>query len=630
MRLIIDHKPCLYFVRFVESKKEKKEKSKKRDSKDLEKESANDVGAENQIEEIDQESPSSKEKKKFGLFRFSGKKSKSSKHGSLDSLKRQSRDSGDFERSGSEFSLEESSGSTESAAAETKEEQASEKTVLSDVEENSENVNLQSYAKTGEVADVALEGSSSEPKNSSTVQPQLVEDKGIDKTAAEQADGEDTSPKEGIPDDKLRNQILNEKMEESVHILETEIVTRNKTDVEELILSTYNERKGPHKDDSQDEETPVNEEAIMLMYPGKQQVDQDHDNNQDDPEKETLVVLAVKTSKENQVEEQINELLKLDADSEESSKQEPADTNDKIASPKSIGTFEVALEDINTVQDREITGFKEKNVDTLVSPGKSNEEDVREATRETEIVTRNKTDVEELILSTYNERKGPHKDDSQDEETPVNEEAIMLMYPGKKQADQDHDKNQDNPEKETLVLLSIKKSKENQVEEQISELLKLDAATEESSKQEPADTNDEITFPKSIGTFDEHLQKFKSESSPFDEKTKLTASTPKRPSTDSERDTRQEAKREGGKALKPVEENIADKGFKESSVIQFDLRVVIVNTIKDVKMSSTELLAQLAEINEKLRALKTELLKLLESGKDEPKKAKTEEVSLQS
>jgi len=238
--------------------------------------------------------------------------------------------------------------------------------------------------------------------------------------------------------------------------------------------------------------------------------------------------------------------------------------------------------------------------------------------------------VEELILSTYNERKGPHKDDSQDEETPVNEEAIMLMYPDKKQADQDHDKNQDNPEKETLVLLSIKKSKENQVEEQISELLKLDAATEESSKQEPADTNDEITLPKSIGTFDEHLQKFKSESSPFDEKTKLTASTPKRPSTDSERDTRQEVKREGGKALKPVEENIADKGFKESSVIHFDLRVVIVNTIKDVKMSSTELLAQLAEINEKLRALKTELLKLLESGKDEPKKAKTEEVSLQS
>ena len=43
-----------------------------------------------------------------------------------------------------------------------------------------------------------------------------------------------------------------------------------------------------------------------------------------------------------------------------------------------------------------------------------------------------------------------------------------------------------------------------------------------------------------------------------------------------------------------------------------------INTIKDVKMSSTMLLAELGEVNKKLHELKKELLQVLKKGRKEP------------
>ena len=561
----------------------------------MEKDIVNTAVDENQNEDNDQEdSPTPKSKKKFGLFRLSGRKSKDSKHGSSDSLKRQSRDSADF---GSEFSLEESTRSLELSAAEKAE--VTNKVVL-DPEGSSEGTKLQSDAKASnetKLEEAVLKGSSSESKNTSAVQPELAEPEGIDKTGAEEMNGEDISAKQDIVDVKLQKEILEKSVEEPASIQEQNKSAENSQEKQSSVIA---------------KEPSVGVDDIS--------------SNTKEEQKESVVTMTIEETVSSYAEE--------------------------TSHVESRRSFEVALEDIKTVHDREITSSEDESVDTVVSTGIPNTGDIAETNEEAQVVTRNKSDMEEPIIAIFNERKGPQKGNLQEQreqdETPVNEEAILLMYPHKLEIQEQNQRHDDHAGEEEAVVLTVDENKENQLQEQVNELLKLDANIKESRpKQESeshvvsvktvreemvstTETNEVKESRKGIDIIDDRPLKLKSaESSPFNEKTSFTSSTPKRPSIDNKKATRKEAKHEELKEPKPVEVNMVDAGFKKSSKMEFQLRIQFSNTIKEVKMSSTELLAQLAEINKQLRELRRELLKVLEIGKDEPKKTDTHEVSVQ-
>ena len=761
--------PLVSFLPFlVESKKEKKEKSKKRDSKNLEKDT---FGDNNQTEGNDQESPSPKTKKTFGIFRRSGRKSKGTKHGSSDSLKRESRDSVDFDRSGSEFSLEESSGSMGSAATETSE--ASEK-----MEKESAKANLQGNFK--ESNKTGLEGTVL-AESSEVVQPDLVEDGGIVNKDAVNEDGNYPSPKEDsnetmkepdniqeqntTPDENTEAQSLelepqsfviltepNEDKDDSstirkkeeqnksvtltlqdlsrseegqesqesarsyevaledikkVHdreitssedesvdtvvstgISDTTDVTRemkegvgigivNEENVEEAIISTYKERKVPPQDDLQDrkmqKEAPMNAEAMLLVYPDKQQVE-DQNAQQGNPINEEIpVMLAVSKNQESVIpmlEEDAAsgfvEETKHDVSSESAYDNEVHDremsNSDEFQTLKQadveesiISTYEkrkvLPQHDSQEPQVREEAPVNEEAI-LLVYPERQQVHNVNERqddsideeitcsekmnddTEEVEIVRLNQEDVEEPIASTYKDGKGPPQDESQDEqvqeEPPLDEEAILLVYP-----DQKFDQNErqdDAVDEEKLVVETVSTNQENQLQEQVEEFLKFDADIKERSNHESErlvgivkgevtektesalkETDEKNMTKKGRDIVDDRPEKFASESSPFDEQTSFTSSTPKQSSLDKKRDTTKEIKNKVHKNMKPAKDKSATTGYKTSSMVhEFQVRIQFVNTIKDAKMSSSVLLAQLAEINKRLHELRQELLKLLE------------------
>ena len=154
---------------FPESKKDKKEKKKKRDSKDLDGDTVNNVGEDEKLTEDHDDETSPKSKKKFGLFRLSGRKSKSSKDGSRDSLKSRSRDSVDFEGTGNELSPT-GSGSKEPSKP---------KDVSVDVNRNSEKTSFVSdsvSSNEAEAESTALKTSLSEEEFGSVVQSEMTDE----------------------------------------------------------------------------------------------------------------------------------------------------------------------------------------------------------------------------------------------------------------------------------------------------------------------------------------------------------------------------------------------------------------------------------------------------------------------
>ena len=576
---------------FVE-KKEEKGKSKNRDSKDLE--TVHDVGeAENQIEgNVDQES--SPKSKKFGIFRRSGKKSKSSKHGSQDSLKGQSRESLDFQRSGSEFSLEESTGPVESATAR-KPDVSAEKDAL-DPNKTSKESQGESEAKTSnetEVGNAALAESLPEPENNSPIQPNLTDDNGsFDKTSGEQAGAEVTSPKEDSPDDKLKKEDLLEPVGEPPNISE------NNPSSENIEGSSLGELK---------------EESFVISKTQTIKVTEDNPPNKtDEVQKESVSLMNEEKTLSRTVE------------------------SGNVVSLEYESNHEVTLEDSKATHEQEITSSENESVDTVISTGMSNTGDFEEATDQTENEKLSEFDVEEYIFSIHKERKGPQLVDHQDEkdETPVDEEAIMLMYPEKQPVQRENTSQEDSEENEKLIALTVD-NKENRVEEQVNELLKLDMEEDveqesvtpienvktEGGEEESYDIEESTTkeSPEGRDVAHERPKQFRLELA--------SSSTPKGTPVGIAQDTRNKTR-----VPRPVESSIAhvQTVVKVSSVVEYQLRVYIVKTIKEVKISSKVLLVQLAEINKKLRALKWELLKVQQSGKDDTKEPKPDEAQVET
>ena len=533
------------------------------------------VGDENQVEWNDQESSSENTKKKFGIFRLPAIKSKGSKYDSSDSLTVQSRNSTDFDRSESEFSLQESSGSVESAAAETSEQ--SEKIVLDKAKESP--VNLQSNVWTGS------------PKNTNT---QSLE-------------------------------IVSRPVQSSVIFTEPN-QTRAKGDHEEGAKLTLEENYLSYEKETS--HVASLQSSVVLTEPNKtranaKDIKKVHDREiTRSEEKSVYTVVSTTISNTGYVSTEMREEVEigtLNKNKQQVHNQKGQWQDDRLRDEKPA---------VQAVTNKEQSQLLEQ-VDKR---------------REVVIGTLNQEDVEEPIMLTYKDSKGPPQDQCQDEEVkneaPLDEEAILLVYP-----DQTYDQNErqdDAVDEETPVVEAVSSNKERQLLEQVDEFLKLEANAEGSLKHKSEshvgivkkkgkekmwlviDEDNELPQKSIDIVSDDSSEKLAQESSSFDEKNSHFLSTPERLSIDNKKNTAKEINNEEHKKMEPAKEN------ETSSEVKFKLREKFLNAMEDVKISSAVLMAQLAEVNKKLQELKEELLELLKKGRDESKEASTEEVPIQS
>ena len=666
------------------SKKEKKEKSKKRDSKDLDGHVANDTN----VAEIEvggqEDSASPKTKKKFGFFRVSGRKSKSdkksSKHGSSDSLKRRSVESAEFESVGSEMSLEDSTGSAEmsttitelssigaevpttitevpTASAElssTSVEMLAPSTKV--VEKGNEIVEPQSeVSKEIEGQEALVEGTSSEVKVVNAVLQDVPENEKLEKQPGQDTKlSTDTSPvspevetlhfnlqssvskdnHEQNPEENGEHIRTDESRTESVQMVIEDASTYTKKDsVAAPEVSLEDIKSEPDREFTSSEEsvdTVVSKEALNTRSVGEMN---------EDVEIGMRSIIAV--------EEPVISTYQVRKGPLQDAAQELPPTNeDGIILTYDYKTENEISEEQHVQEEPIALSSKEKRDDLLLSEITSQEQ-----VEEPFEVQMEGPSEEEPLIPTYVQRKRAKAEDEDEgreergevQEASMNEEAMVLTYPEK---DEDHiqKKGQDSPktDEEEPVVLKTHENKENQIQEQIQEFLKLDASIDETSAQKSEavkkdyevnrtstrDTPKENESLKTKTIINKHSEKFKDESSPFDQKSTFSTSTPKKEPADGEQGARVDAVNKHQKKTPPVSYNVTR--FKQESVMLFHSKVQMVNNIKDAKISTKVLMAQLAEINKKLRMLQKELLEARKCDGDNNSKKSTQMVSVET
>lgn len=670
------------------SKKEKKEKSKKRDSKDLDSHVANNTNVADIEEGGQEDSVSPKTKKKFGIFRVSGRKSKSdkrsSKHGSSDSLKRRSVESVEFESVGSEMSVE-ATGSAEMSTAITEL-----SSIGAEVPTTITEVPSVSAEESSKSAEMSTPSTEVVEKGNEIVEPQSE--------VTNEIEGQEALVEETSSEAKVVNAVLQD-------VPENEEIEKPPNQDTKLSTDTLEVESG-----SSQEQSPVSPEVETFHFNLQSSVSKDNQNVEENEEHITT-------------DESRKESVQIIEDASTYAKK------DSVVAP------DVSLEEIKSERDREITS-SEESVDTVVSTEALNTRIVGEVSEDVEIGMRSIIGVEEPVISTYQERKGPLQDAAQElppidkdemiltydyktrneisegqhvqeepialsskekregllmseitlqeqleepfeeqmeqeelliptyvqskrdktedeeegreeqgeaQEASVNEEAIVLSYPDKDE-DQIQNGSQDGPKKdeEEPVVMKTYENKENQIQEQIQEFLKLDASIDEKSAQKSEavkkdyvvdgtstrDTPNENELLKTKTITNEHSEKFRDKLSPFDEKSNFSTSTPKKEPIDSEQGARVDAENKKQKKTPPVSYNVIR--FKQESVMQFHFKVQMVNNIKDAKISTKVLMAHLAEINKKLRMLQKELREVQKCDGDNNSKKSTKMVSVET
>ena len=435
-------------------------------------------------------------------------------------------------------------------------------------EENGEHIRTDESRT--ESVQMVIEDASTYTKKDSVAAPEVsLED------IKSEPDREITSSEESV-DTVVSKEALNTRsvgeMNEDV-----EIGMRNIIAVEEPVISTYQVRKGPLQDAAQ-ELPPTDEDGIILTYDYK--------------------------------------------------------TVNEISEEQHVQEEPIAL------------SSKEKRDDLLLSEITSQEQ-----VEEPFEVQMEGPSEEEPLIPTYVQRKRAKAEDEDEgreergevQEASLNEEAMVLTYPDKDE-DQIQKKGQDSPktDEEEPVVLKTHENKENQIQEQIQEFLKLDASIDETSAQKSEavkkdyevnrtstrDTPKENESLKTKTIINKHSEKFKDESSPFDQKSTFSTSTPKKEPADGEQGARVDAVNKHQKKTPPVSYNVTR--FKQESVMLFHSKVQMVNNIKDAKISTKVLMAQLAEINKKLRMLQKELLEARKCDGDNNSKKSTQMVSVET
>ena len=164
-------------------------------------------------------------------------------------------------------------------------------------------------------------------------------------------------------------------------------------------------------------------------------------------------------------------------------------------------------------------------------------------------------------------------------------------------------------EKEEVHSLEKGRQSENQIQLQVKEFLKLDAKVGEIST--PKAENEEQEEKGERKSVEDSERRFNviHKTPPFKGEGTFTTSTPKREST-----KRAQVEKSGGPEIQVQSTNRAVKGDKQTSVVEFHFEAQIGNDIKDAKFSTEVLLAQLMEVNKKLRMLQEELLEFRKSN----------------
>ena len=164
-------------------------------------------------------------------------------------------------------------------------------------------------------------------------------------------------------------------------------------------------------------------------------------------------------------------------------------------------------------------------------------------------------------------------------------------------------------EKEEVHSLEKGRQRENQIQLQVKEFLKLDAKVGEIST--PKAENEEQEEKGERKSVEDSERRFNviHKTPPFKGEGTFTTSTPKREST-----KRAQVEKSGGPEIQVQSTNRAVKGDKQTSVVEFHFEAQIGNDIKDAKFSTEVLLAQLIEVNKKLRMLQEELLEFRKSN----------------
>ena len=164
-------------------------------------------------------------------------------------------------------------------------------------------------------------------------------------------------------------------------------------------------------------------------------------------------------------------------------------------------------------------------------------------------------------------------------------------------------------EKEEVHSLEKGRQRENQIQLQIKEFLKLDAKVGEISTPKAENEEQEEKGERKSAEDSERRFNVIHKTPPFKGEGTFTTSTPKRELT-----KRAQVEKSGGPEIQVQSTNRAVKGDKQTSVVEFHFEAQIGNDIKDAKFSTEVLLAQLMEVNKKLRMLQEELLEFRKSN----------------
>ena len=576
---------------FSESKKEKKErkeKKKKRDSKDLET-SSNDFTVENE----EKDGSSSNSKSVFGMFRRSGRKDKrSSKHGSSDSLKRLSVDSTEFgDRRSSGVSIDESASvkvstpSTEvvkeTEKPETQRDQPSEVKIVSAAHpapvenKDSERPDVPLAAEILKTVDTMMANNGKEEVQTKKDKEESVITPDNDKGSLKQE--EQIAEKEPEPVVEMESQLQEANTKEH----------KQEESVNEQVL----------KPDNPDQEVPLKIESGPAV------------------EKEEVHSLKKGQQKENQFQMQVEEFLKLNAKVGEVStpkaKSEEQDEkeigNGSAVEKEEVHSLEKGQQKENQfqVQVKEFLKLDATVGEVSTLKAKNEEQDEKEIG---DGPTVEKEEVHSL-------KKGQQKENQfqmqVEEFLKLNAKVGEVSSPKAKSEEQNEKEIGNGPtvEKEEVHSLEKGRQRENQIQLQVKEFLKLDAKVGEISTPKAENEEQEEKGERKSAEDSERRFNVIHKTPPFKGEGTFTTSTPKREST-----KRAQVEKSGGPEIQVQSTNRAVKGDKQTSVVEFHFEAQIGNDIKDAKSSTEVLLAQLIEVNKKLRILQEELLEFRKSN----------------
>lgn len=215
--------------------------------------------------------------------------------------------------------------------------------------------------------------------------------------------------------------------------------------------------------------------------------------------------------------------------------------------------------------------------------------------------------VEQSVISTEKQTSGPTQNDSQDhqvqnEAVAVKEEAAELVFPDKHQVSYQHGPQDDIVEDEIPIVEAVSNNVESELEvnEFLSTNVKETWGPDEGNHEKVIEKEREKKVTQTAEAKQsrqeglDNIYDHRKQSSHFGEKTNFTSHpTPSKP-------------------LSLSNKTDAENDFESPA------DAPLINTIKDVKMSSSMLLAELGEVNKKLLELKKELLQVLKKGREKP------------